>query len=126
MKRGLILLMIAVCVSAAIALFVSQRQARRHAAHLAEQQAAWQAEKAELELALAEARDRARRAAAAPVNVAPAALTPAPTRLSPKEIVEKLKALRVSPGGGSSRTLREAVYWLQELAQSGPEAVPAI
>src|SRR5688572_9867493 len=126
MKRGLILLVIAVCVSAATALIVSQRQARRHVAQLAEQQAAWQAEKAELEFALAEARDRARRVAAAPATPAPAAASPGQTRLSPKEIVEKLKALRVSSGASSSRTLREAVYWLEELAQAGPEAVPAI
>jgi hypothetical protein len=126
MKRGLTLLVLAVCVCAATAFILSQWHSRRQAAQLAEHQAAWQAEKADLELALAEARDRARRLAAASATHAPAALSPAQTRLSPKEIVEKLKALRVSSGTGSSRTLRAAVYWLEELAQAGSDAVPAI
>jgi len=126
MKRGLILLVLAVCVSAATALIVSQRHARRYAAQLAEQQTTWQVEKADLELALAEARDTARRMAAAQVTLALAGSSPSQPRLSPKEIVEKLKALRVSAGTSSSRTLRAAVYWLEELAQAGSDAVPAI
>ena len=125
MKRGLILLVLAGCISAPTALIVSQRHVRRHARQLAEQQAAWQAEKADLELALAEARDMARRMAATPVTLAPAS-NAIQNRLSPKQIVEKLKGLRVTAGTSSARPLREAVYWLEELVQAGADAVPAI
>ncbi len=53
---------------------VSRQQAARHAAHMAEQQAAWLAERSELEAALAEARARA--AARVPTPSASVAVAP--------------------------------------------------
>jgi len=125
MKRVLIILLAAGVGFAAASLIVINRQAARYLAQLAEQQAAWQAEKAELEAALERAREQARRASA-PVAAAPVDTPTAPARLSPKEIIARLQALRLSPGANPARTLRQVVYWLEELGQAGPAALPAI
>lgn len=103
---------------------VAHRQAARHAAQVADHQAAWQAERAELETALAEAAARAAARVPAPIPpVAPAA-APASTRLSPPQIIARLQALR--PTGNPGPGIREAAYWLEELRQSGPAALPVI
>lgn len=127
MKTTLAIILAAGIGVALASLVVSNRQAARFRAQLAEQQAAWQAERAELEAALMDARARA---AQVPARVAPVptAATPVPAaaRLSPLEILAKLEALRPSVSGGSSRSIREAVYWLEELVHAGPTALPAI
>lgn len=107
----------------AASLIVSHQQVARHAAQLARQQALWQAEKADLESAL-EAAQASR--AVQPVMVAPAVQPAAPARPSPKEIIAKLQDLRMVPGENSVPVLRQAVYWLEELAQAGPAGFPAI
>ena len=88
---------------------------------MAEQRAAWDSERATLEQELEAARARAAAMAAAPVAI-PTVPAPAPVRLGPAEILGKLQILR----GGNPRQLREAVYWLAELTQHGPGALPAI
>ena len=107
------------CVAGA--LLMSRQQAARHAQELQNRRAAWEAEKAQLEAALAEARNQA------PLLVTPAAASltspAAPVRPLPADIIARLCALR-SPV--SAAQMREAVYWLEELAQAGPEALPAI
>jgi hypothetical protein len=125
MKRTLLILLVAGVAFALASLIVTRRQAARSAALLAEQQAAWQAEKAELEAALEQAREEARLASVS-WPAAPAAKPSAPARLSPKEIMARLQALRLAPGTNPARTLRQAVYWFEELAQAGPAALPAI
>ena len=103
---------------------ISRHLNTRNAAHLAEQQAAWQSERAALEAALAEAKIRV------PVFPMPLASTPAaalapPTKLSPEEIVAKLLALN-SVSGDSTRTVRQAIHGLEGLIAAGPAALPAI
>lgn len=125
MKRALGLLLVAAAAFSLASLIASKRQAALDATRLAEQQAAWQSERAELELALEQARDQARRAA-------PPAIVPSPPpaaasgRHSPQKIMARLRALRLAPGSSSAPVLRQAVYWLEELAQVGPAALPAI
>ena len=95
----------------------------RHARELARQQEAWAAEKAGLEAAIEQAR-----AEAARVDMRAAAATAPPVsarRLSPAEIIERLRSLGAS-GAVSAARLREAVYWLEDLARIGPAALPAV
>lgn len=108
----------------AASVIVSRHQTARHAAELAEQQAAWQAEKSELEAALEDAKANPRvvtvRGASAPAPVA------VPTKRSPSDTVAKLRGLRLGSGAGQTRLRRKAVYWLEDLIASGPAALPAI
>ncbi len=120
MKTALLLVLAAALGFGASSVIISKRQAAKEAAAFAQERAAWNAEKVELEQELDAARARAAAAASAPVAV-PAA--PAgPTRPGPAEILGKLQTLR----GGSPRQLREAAYWLAELTQHGPAALPHI
>src|SRR5688572_29972156 len=95
----------------------------RYASELERQQAVWQAEKAELEAALELARAQAR-VPEIPIEVA---ATPAPpvalTGPSPADVMARLRALR-SPVAPAQ--MREALYWMEELVQAGPAALPAI
>src|SRR5262245_18079177 len=125
MKRALGLLLVAAAAFSLASVIVSKRQATLYAARLAERQARWQSERALLEAALDGAIDQARRAAT-PVIVPPAGPAFVPGRLSPKEIMARLQALRLAPGTSSAPALRQAVYWLEELAQAGPSALPSI
>lgn len=125
MKRALGLLLVVATAFSLASVIVSKRQATLYAARLAEQQARWQSEKALLEAALENAIDQARRAPT-PVVVPSPAPAVAPARLSPKEIIARLQALRVAPGSSSAPVLRQVVYWLEELMQTGPAALPAI
>lgn len=98
---------------------VSKYQSARAATELAAAQAAWQAEKAALEVALA-------RRARSPLSTAP---TPVRTvtvtnHSSPEEILERLKALRV--GANSVRDSRRVVHELESLIDLGPASLPAI
>src|SRR5687768_6780261 len=120
MKTALLVILAAGEGFAAAGFIVSKRNATRYAAELAEQQAVWQAEKAALEDALEAARTRPVPAPfVAPANAAPAG----PVRPGPAEIIARLQTLK---GGGSTRNLRESVYWLAELVQIGPASLPAI
>ena len=121
MKRLFLFLLTAGLGFVAGALLLGHQQATRYAQELQERRAAWEAEKAQLEAALAEARNQA----SLLVTPAAASLTSpaAPGRPSPEDIIARLCALR-SPV--SAAQMREAVYWLEELAQAGPEALPAI
>jgi hypothetical protein len=103
----------------------AQRQAARHAAQLEELQAAWQAERMEMAAALEQAGAQAR-LAITPLNIAPAAPAVVSARLSPQEIIARLQTLRLSPGANPAPILRQAVFWLEELSQAGPAALPAI
>ncbi len=121
MKIALALILAAVAGFAAASVFVSQREAARHARQLAEQQAAWQAEKAELEAALEAVQARVHRVGVPAAPIEPAA----PAKLSPAQIIAKLQELRLSPGS-PARNLRQSLYWFEALIQAGPAALPAI
>ena len=123
--KKLFLLIVAVGFGFAAAfLIVSNRLTTQHAARLAEQQAAWQAEKANLEAALAEARARRPQVLAVPATLPPLN-TSDPSKLPPADIIAKLAALKSAPPG-QGRTVRQAIHWLEELIAAGPAALPAI
>ena len=109
---------------AAAFLLVSHRLHSEHDVHLAEEQIAWQAQRTTLEAALAEANSRG---PVFPMPVAPTLSTPPalPARLSPAEIVAQLLALNSGPTT-QTRTVRQAIYWLEDLIVAGQEALPAI
>jgi hypothetical protein len=125
MKRLITPLLVIGVAFAAGALWVAYRDAARHAREIETQHAAWAAEKAELEAALERA-DAQARSIAAPVVVA-APQPAAPSRPSPADIIARLQALG-GPGGAAAAPaqLRQVVYWLEELVQAGPAALPAI
>jgi hypothetical protein len=126
MKKLLAVILAAGFGAAVASLWVARSLATRHAAQLAEQQAAWQTEKAALEAALDQASSRApavKMPVAAPNAVATAAPA-APAKASPAEIVAKLRALRFARPG--TRTARQAIAWLEDLIAAGPAALPAI
>ena len=99
--------------------------AARHAEERAQRQAAWDAEKAELEAALAAAQERA---PAAPLvsRAVPASTTfAAPVgKTSAAELIAKLRALPATPG--RPRAARRVIQLLEELIALGPDALPAI
>ncbi len=118
-------LTLAAFLSASVAGFVvARRQSSRHAAELAGQRALAEVERAELEAALAAARKQSRPVVATPT--APVVVTEVAARPTPAQIIAKLRELRAAPGPLASRTVRQAVYWLEELAAAGPIALPAI
>ncbi len=103
-------------------LLISRQQSTRLASQLALQQATWQQEKADLEAALEQARAQGRAVSSPLVITSAPVVSAAPARLTPEQILAMLQTLREP---GAART-RQAIYWLEELAQTGPKAVPAI
>jgi hypothetical protein len=98
---------------------VSKRLALQHAEELAARQSLWETDKALLTRALDEARLRT---GPIPVVVAPTEESAAAAKLSPAEIMARLVALKP----GQTRGMRQAIYWLEELAAAGTPAVPVI
>lgn len=125
MKTTLAVLLAAGVAFALASVLVSRHQAARHAAVLAAQHAAWEAEKADLQAALAAAKDLARANAPAVVTVAgpPAA---GAVRLTPMEILAKLMELASGPAARTPTGQRQIIYWLEELAGNGQAALPVI
>jgi hypothetical protein len=122
MKRTLFFVVAVAIGGAAAAFFVSNQLNSRHAAELAVQQAAWQQEKAELQATLENAKT-AERVVVAPV----AATAPAnPPKLTPADLIARLRALKPAPGPGQSRVARQAIHDFEELIDAGPAALPAI
>jgi hypothetical protein len=110
MKR-LILFLLAFGLGLAVAVpFVSRYHAARNARERESQSAAWEAEKAGLETALANANNRA---GDRPVAIAPVPFNAAPKATARKpgaqEILEKLKAVRIVSGPGQRIAAREAI-----------------
>jgi hypothetical protein len=124
MKRAFAFVVALAVGSATAALFISHRLNSRHAEELAARQAAWQQEKADLEAALENA--RALRPDRAVPAVVPAPVPVKPLKLSPAELVARLRILRIPPGPGQSRAARLAIRDFEELIAAGPAALPAI
>lgn len=130
MKRLIAYLLIAALGFAAGALTIALRLAARHARESNAQRAAWEAERTELEAALASA--RAGRANPAPkiVRSAPATATitmaTATAKATPEELLRRLAAMKVGPGPERTRAVRQILVMLDQLAQAGPDALPAI
>jgi hypothetical protein len=96
----------------------------RHANELAITRAAWAAEKAHLLTALEQAQEEAQsRDNSTAIPLAPA---PAPSHPAPADIIARLQGMRTEGGSVAPSRMREAVYWLEELVQAGPRALPAI
>lgn len=121
MKTALTILLAAALGFTAASLIVSRRAANRHAAQLAEQQAAWLAEKTDLEAALERARNQA---SLAPIAAVPAQIVQVTNLISPTEIIEWLKTLKVV--ASQPRSVRLVLYQLESLIKAGPAALPAI
>jgi hypothetical protein len=121
MKRLVTIILTAAAAFAAGAILVNRQQAARFERERATLQAAWDAEKADLEAALEKARARRSSPAPAPVLVAPAVSVAAP---DPQALLTQLAAMQVAPGQG--RALRPVLALLEQLTQLGPPALPAI
>lgn len=91
--------------------------------HLRKEREAFEAEKARLEVQLSEAQKRA--SGVRTIEV-PATGAPAPARLTPQEILDRL--LQIHPGSGTNRTraIRLVVFYLESLTECGQPALPVI
>jgi hypothetical protein len=123
-KQGFQLLVAIVGGIAIGSVLMSRHLRARHQQQLTEERTAWEAERAALELTLQDTRAWARNANSRPLIV-PVQQTAAPTKTTPREILTKLVALKAARPN-EARTLREAIYWLEELALRGESAFPAI
>ena len=116
--KNFFLTILAVGVAFAAAFFIaSSRQASTDAARLAEQQAAWQAEKASLQTALEKAGEK-HSPGTQVVTVEKN------KKLDPREIIEKLRAGNSEPG--DRRRMRIAIQQFENLIECGADALPAI
>ena len=124
MKQGFLLLVAIVGGIAIGSVLISRHLTARHQQQLTEERAAWEADRALLEQALEDTKAWARNASATPLIV-PAPQPSTQTNRTPRDIVAKLVALKAARPN-DARTLRQAVYWLEELALAGEKALPAI
>ncbi|EEF59186.1 hypothetical protein [Pedosphaera parvula] len=114
-----VLLAAAVGFAAAYGYVVHQKDLQLKA-----QQAQWQSEKDGLDKQLADAQNKAGRIEK--VTVQAAAAPVAPVKVSAQEWLDRL--IKIQPGSGAGRIekLREIVFCLGSLAETGQEAVPVI
>lgn len=121
MKKTWALLLVAALGFALGGNHASRREAERHAAELAAEQAAWDAEKNRLDDALKRARAKTWPEPVPTVVMAPPVA--APSGASPEELLAQLQEL---PAPAPPAHMRRAVYLLERLAQTGPATLPAI
>src|SRR5437867_1245518 len=102
MKRLIPFLLVAALGLAVGALLIARQLAARHARELDAQRAAWDAERADLEAALASARAGRESLSPGLVRSTPATATinvvPATAKATPEELLRWLAAMKVSPG----------------------------
>lgn len=125
MKMKLLMLSILVIGLGAIAATLvvnSQQTARRTHEMLLSERGSWEAEKADLEAALDKA--RARRPVEVPLAAPQTPAAPAVVAPDATEILNQLIALQGPVGQG--RATRQLLLLLEQLAQIGPPALPAI
>ncbi len=106
-------------------IIASRQTTARHAAELAQQQSAWQAEKAALESALDEARNRPQVAALVPPPSA-ASIVTVQVKTSPQDLIARLRNAKFTPGAGQIRVMRQVIHDFDELIAAGPAALPVI
>ncbi len=99
------------------------RQAARQASDLEAQRLAWQAERADLQAALAAA--RARVAPERPV-IGPGATVTIVKPVDPQQLLNRLVALKMGIGPGRTLAQRQLLGLLGQLSDAGPAALPAI
>jgi hypothetical protein len=122
MKTIIAILLTAGVTFAAAQWYNHNRQSAHAAAQLAAQ-TRWETEKAALESALAAAQSHP---AAAPAFAATASPGVKSARLSPKEILDKLLALKLGAGVERNRNIRLVVFHLESLRECGLAALPVI
>jgi len=126
MKKLFVILLAAGLGGVVAAVFVSGRQAAWRAAQAADfarKEAAWTVEKLRLEKSLAGARGRTVTIETPAAAAQTAGLVKGP---SARDAVEKLKTLKIAPGPGQTRSMRQVVHELENLIAGGPDALPAI
>lgn len=114
-------LLAAALAGAAVYAVVSYRKQAQFDALLSSQRTAWESERGDLERALARAQNRS--SLASPVPLAPVD-NPPPAALSPEAILKKLQTLAAH--SRDPKSIRRVIHHLEQLADLGPEALPAI
>ena len=122
--KTLLIVLAAAGVAFGSAWFVASSQSSANTKlALAAAQEKFQADKVALEAALAEARNQ-------PVSASSGIAAPAAprgkARLTAKEILEKLVAIRPGAGAARNRNIRLVVFHLESLAECNSEAIPVI
>lgn len=116
--KTLIVILLAASVACASTYFVVSNQ---KASELKAAQAAWAAEKAQLEAAGSNSNSTS-----APQTAVATAPSSAPAEESPEDILNDLLAVKLGSGEARNVSLRYVVFKLEDLAQRGKAAVPAI
>src|ERR1043165_3917356 len=124
MKTLLIIVAAAGVAVASTYVIVSNQQSARAKQQITAAESQWQTEKAALENALAEAKGQP--APHRTISSAPAPAATQISRLTPKQILEKLVAIRPGAGAERTRSLRLVVFYLGSLTEWGTEALPDI
>src|SRR5262249_6413038 len=125
MKTLLIILASAGVAFASAYVVVTNQQTERRQKEVAAAQAKWEEEKTRLESELASA---SRHSGAAPTAsmASGASATAQDTRLSPREIIEKLSAFKPASGAERTRNIRMVVFYLESLTEWQQQALPDI
>ena len=112
------------------ALFIAQYLTTRHARESEARRSAWNAERTELEAQLASAQTGraapSTYAAVAPTMPTPTPAAPAAAKPTPEELLRRLAAMKLGAGPERTRAVRQILVMLDQLAQAGPDALPAI
>jgi hypothetical protein len=124
MKRLIPFLLVMGLGLAAGVLMTSRQQAARHARELEAERATWEAEKAALEIALASARGE--HANPPPIIDTVGTAPPLAAKPAPEELLRRLAVMKFTPGPGQARAARQILVVLGQLAECGPNALPAI
>jgi hypothetical protein len=115
---NLLLIVFAAALGFACAYGMMRQSLKRQEASFAEQQTAWLTEKSELESALAQSKGRTVRL---PGETRVVEVT---NEISPEQILERLKRMRVVPN--QPRSSRLLVHQFESLIETGPAALPVI
>jgi hypothetical protein len=117
-KTNLLLMVLAGALGFACAYGLMRQPPKREQSSFAEQQAAWLAEKSELETALANARGH--------TITLPGAtrIVEVTNKISPEEILERLKRMKVA--SNQPRSTRLLIHQFENLIEAGPAALPVI
>lgn len=105
------------------AVVVSRQQAARHARESEAQRGAWEIERADLEAELANA--RLDRPMTSPLPRAERVMVKAAAP-DARELLKRLADLKVTPGAGQNRAIRQVLALLGQLAETGPTALPVL
>jgi hypothetical protein len=116
--KTLIVILLAAAVACASTFFVVST---RNAAELKQAQAAWDAEKLQLEASVTNTP-----ASAEKVAVVAAPSVTASAEESPQDILNDLLNIKIGTGGERNAALRLVVFKLETLTQCGKPAIPAI